>query len=338
MAQSGGQSRTGLERLPVGGSSCCAWLRQCPILIRFTCAAAAANKFVFQVFCFAITIAKAERNFVFSFIFCLFSVLSEKSPKCPAAAATAAATNDRPHELVEIHQNQSLSLLALNGARHGGCWMLKLKLEQQLWRDWQRKCLIVLSFCLVSLCVCVWKANNNQSVLHNTKAKTAGNNRNNFGAVAILTSPTIVKRACKNYFNWLTPSVARAAAPAPSSSFSCSSVCRLWLLSMPNVNAKFIQNNCILPSDKLSWELQPQPQPQPQSEAELELELLQLLLESELHLLRAVCDPRALAVRALALIELCRQTDLPIIVGMAEGSRYIYPCSIYPCSSSHSTG
>lgn len=90
---------------------------------------------------------------------------------------------------------------------------------------------------------------------------------------------------------------------------------------MPNVNAKFIQNNCILPSDKLSWELQPQPQPQLEAELELKLELLQLLLESELHLLRAVCDPRALAVRALALIELCRQTELPIIVGMAEGSR-----------------
>lgn len=88
---------------------------------------------------------------------------------------------------------------------------------------------------------------------------------------------------------------------------------------MPNVNAKFIQNNCILPSDKLSWELQPQSEAE--TELELELELLQLLLESELHLLRAVCDPRALAVRALALIELCRQTELPIIVGMAEGSR-----------------
>lgn len=71
-------------------------------------------------------------------------------------------------------------------------------------------------------------------------------------------------------------------APAPASA-------RLPSLSMPNVNAKFIQNNCILPSDKLSWELQ----------LELELEL-EPELETELHfVLRAVCDPRALAMLAL---------------------------------------
>lgn len=66
---------------------------------------------------------KGRKEFcILVFFFIFHWLLSEKSPKCPAAQRRQ--TNDRPHELVEIHQNQSLSLLALNGARHGkaaGC-------------------------------------------------------------------------------------------------------------------------------------------------------------------------------------------------------------------------
>lgn len=59
-----------------------------------------------------------------------------------------------------------------------------------------------LAFVFVYVCVCVcWKANNNQSVLHNTKAKrntqTAGNN---FGAVCDFNKPNDSETSMQKLF------------------------------------------------------------------------------------------------------------------------------------------